>query len=66
MKENKGKVFLVIIIILVILGLQPGIRENVVHFFTKTDIWSQLGFDKSQRENISDNFQKKVKETVVK
>lgn len=49
MKENnKGKVFLVIIIIVLILGLQPGIRENVVQFFTKNDIWSQLGFDKSQ------------------
>lgn len=45
MKENqKGKLFLVVIIVLIILALQPGIRESVIHFFTKTDIGTQLGF----------------------
>lgn len=43
-EEQKGKLFLVVIIVLVILALQPGIREKVIQFFTKTDIGTQLGF----------------------
>lgn len=49
MSENKkGNIFLVVIIVLVILALQPGIREVMIHFFTKNDLWSQLGLKKSQ------------------
>lgn len=56
MKENKGKVFLIVAVVLIILGLQPGIRENVVHYFTQKDIWSQLGFEKNQKNNVDETL----------
>gem|GEM_PF-6921785 len=63
MKENKGAKFLIIIVVLIILGLQPGVRNRVLHFFTRQDIFSQFGVDQKDQKKISDNVDKNLNET---
>ncbi|WP_407350340.1 hypothetical protein VNN41_09865 [Lactococcus garvieae] len=64
MKENKGKGFLILIIVLVILGLQPGVRNGVIQFFSRHDIFSQFGIDEKKQEEIKDPIKNNIEDTL--